>query len=92
MTLSRSFRAVRVATGIVMLTGCAASGFKYDPDALRKAVVFETRCPPEKVQIVEAMEAGTGHTKFRLDVCGQPQKWNRFGTSYFPEGKSPMGI
>jgi hypothetical protein len=72
--------------------GCSSMGFGYDPDALRKQVAFESKCPEEKIQINEALEAGTGHTKFRLDVCGKEQRWNRYGTSYFPEGKSPGGM
>jgi len=76
--------------GCASTTGCASMGFKYDEGALRKQVAFDTQCPPEKVQIVDAMEAGVGVTKFRLNVCGQEQKWNRMGTSYFAEGKGPV--
>jgi hypothetical protein len=70
--------------------GCASMGFKYDEGALRKQVAFDTQCPPEKIQVVDALEAGVGVTKFRLNVCGQEQKWNRMGTSYFAEGKGPI--
>jgi|HubBroStandDraft_2_1064218.scaffolds.fasta_scaffold340253_1 hypothetical protein len=79
-----------VGLGCAGLAGCASMGFKYDEGALRKQVAFDTQCPQEKIQVVDAMEAGVGVTKFRLNVCGQEQKWNRMGTSYFAEGKGPM--
>jgi hypothetical protein len=78
------------ALAVVFVAGCASMGFGYDEGALKKQVAFETRCPAERVKVNEALEAGTGHTKFRVDVCGQEQRWDRFGTSYFPEGKGPM--
>jgi len=78
-----------VALGSLALFGCASMGFKYDEGALRKQVAFDTQCPQEKIQVVDAMEAGVGVTKFRINVCGQEQKWNRLGTSYFAEGKGP---
>ena len=77
--------------GLFIVTACSSMGFGYSEGALKKQVAFETRCPPEKITVSDAMEAGVGHTKFRVNVCGQEQRWNRFGTSYFPEGKSPMG-
>jgi hypothetical protein len=80
-----------VALGLTTATGCATMGFKYDEGSLRKQVSFDTQCPPEKIKVLDAMEAGIGVTKFRVDVCGQEQKWNRMGTSYFAEGKGPMG-
>jgi hypothetical protein len=76
--------------GLAAASGCATMGFSYDEGSLRKQVAFDTQCPQEKIKIVDAMEAGVGVTKFRLDVCGQEQKWNRMGTSYFAEGKGPM--
>lgn len=76
---------------VTSISGCVSMGFKYDESALKKQVAFETSCPVENIELIEAMEAGTGHTKFKLKVCGEEQKWNRFGTSYFAEGKSPMG-
>jgi hypothetical protein len=79
-----------VGFGCTVITGCASMGFKYDEGALRKQVAFDTQCPAEKIQVVDAMEAGVGVTKFRLNVCGQEQKWNRMGTSYFAEGKGPI--
>ena len=78
-----------VAVACLALTGCASMGFKYDEGALKKQVAFDTQCPQEKIQVVDAMEAGVGVSKFRLNVCGQEQKWNRMGTSYFAEGKGP---
>jgi hypothetical protein len=78
------------AVGVVSATGCATMGFKYDEGSLRKQVAFDTQCPQEKIKVLDAMEAGVGVTKFRLDVCGQEQKWNRMGTSYFAEGKGPI--
>ena len=80
-----------VLLGVLASAACASMGFGYDEGALKKQVAFDTKCPADKVRVTEALEAGTGHTKFRLDVCGQEQRWNRFGTSYFAEGKSPMG-
>ena len=88
--LGRSMGLAIVGFGLVALAGCASMGFKYDEGALRKQVAFDTQCPPEKIQVVDAMEAGIGVTKFRLNVCGQEQKWNRMGTSYFAEGKAPV--
>jgi hypothetical protein len=94
----RAFAAGRTSTvlwgalGWLTLTGCATMGFKYDEGALKKQVAFDTQCPQEKIQVVDAMEAGIGVTKFRMNVCGQEQKWNRMGTSYFAEGKGPAGM
>ncbi len=80
------------ATPIVLslLFGCTSMGFGWSEPKLKEAVSFETECPAQKVKVVEALEGGTGHTKFRLDVCGKEQRWNRYGASYFPEGKGPM--
>lgn len=65
-------------------------GFDYSEDELKKAVEFETGCSQDEVEILDAMDGGTGHTKFKVDACGENQRWNRMGTSYFLEGKGPV--
>ncbi len=79
-----------VACSLSLVTGCASMGFGYSEAELKKAVAFETGCAQEKVEIVEAMEGGTGHTKFKVKACGEDQRWNRYGASYYPQGKGPM--
>jgi hypothetical protein len=81
-----------IAFALMMWTsGCATFGFKSDEDALKKQVAFEnTACPAEKIKVLRSLSAGVGHDKFEVDVCGTSQRWDRFGTSYFPEGKGPM--
>jgi hypothetical protein len=87
---SRWMGPVVLGLGLGLVAGCASMGFKYDEGALKKQVAFDTQCPKEKIQVVDAMEAGIGVSKFRLNVCGQEQNWNRMGTSYFAEGKGPI--
>ena len=77
---------------IAGVSGCASMGFGYDEDALKQQVSFETRCPESQITVGEALDAGIGHTKFRINACGAEQRWDRFGTSYFPEGKGPMSM
>jgi hypothetical protein len=88
--ISKATILLAAVAGVVVVSGCASMGFHYDEGSLRKQVAFDTQCPPEKIKVIDAMEAGIGVTKFRLDVCGQEQKWNRMGTTYFAEGKGPM--
>ena len=76
---------------LAALPGCASYGFGYDREALREQVSFETRCPPGRIVVRDVLEAGRGHTKFRVEVCGKEERWNRYGASYFPEGKGPLG-
>ncbi len=79
---------------LLAASGCAtlgsSIGMSYDEGELKKSVAFETHCPEASVRVREAMEAGVGHSKFLLDVCGKDQRWVRLGTSYFAEGKTPM--
>lgn len=80
-----------IALAALAATGCATMGFSYDEDSLKESVAFENpECSAENIEIVRAMEAGTGHSKFVVNVCGEEQRWNRMGTSYFAEGKGPM--
>ena len=91
--MHKSMLATLIGTLVLgAVTGCKSMGFGYDEDALRKQGAFESKCPQEKIKVNEALESGTGHTKFRVDVCGKEQRWNRYGTSYFPEGKGPGGM
>ena len=92
MTKRMVLGSLGLTLSVVIIGGCKSMGFGYDEDALRKQVAFESKCPEEKIKVNEALESGTGHTKFRVDVCGKEQRWNRYGTSYFPEGKGPGGM
>ncbi len=79
-----------VVVSVSLVFGCTSMGFGYDLKELKRSVTFKTQCPVDKIKVVEAMEAGVGHSKFKLDVCGKSQDWNRMGSSYFQEGHGPL--
>lgn len=76
----------------LLITACAAMGFKSSEAKLKKQASFDHDCPAEKIQVIKSMEGGAGQASFVLDVCGTEHRYERMGTAYYEKGNEPDAV
>ena len=86
------FRAITVLFLAAAISGCATMGFTSSRDSLVRTVSFDHSCPPEQIQVLAEQEDGIGAASFKLNVCGTPRMYKRYGTMYQDASKPMPGM
>jgi hypothetical protein len=85
--MKRMIVVLSIATALS--SACATMGFTSSRDTLVKTAAFDHDCPPEKIEVVAEQEDGLGAASFKLNVCGVPRIYKRYGTLY-QDASKPM--
>lgn len=76
-------------TLVTLCSACATMGFTSSRDSLIRTAAFDHGCPPEQVEVLAEQEDGLGTASFKLNVCGTPRMYKRYGTLY-QDASKPM--